>query len=527
MSEVQYQDTVEEISEPQEFVLASRAAKIAEIAGQGGGKTRTIGISTGMMASDFPQVRGFIGANTNMQLSQSTLVGVYKAWKEIWGYTMYHPKSNPRGAFVIDRMPPPHFKKLHDLGNRYNGTISFHNGAMIFIGSLENYMAHDGKEFGYAHLDETKDTKMEAVTEVIEGRLRQFGLWYDQAGVIWFDDTIDEVEAEARHWTGWNPLYIHTSPAKGGVEWLNEMFDLRKHAKDIKKRVLRKEKDFFRFDDGDKAVCVYSSHHNQPNLPPNYITNREKNAPDFEKVLRVVYGYPFGKTGGEYYPTFRRDQHVKSVPFMPGVGVLTTWDFNVVPFMTLICAQLEFVTRYLSEAGEKHYQPQPGDKAIQVMRIRIYREYCLVSPENTTDACCEHFIADHEYGIDLDYYGDASGRNRIPGLGSLTNYSIIEDKLYRFIHNDSMKVKGTNISPLKRRDLLNKILGGKIPYIELEVDEACEQTIEDFEHVKLGPLGKVKEKVKDEATGAQYEKRGHPTDAVEYLVCELARDYID
>ena len=34
---------------------------------------------------------------------------------------------------------------------------------------IKNYLAHDGKEFGWAHLDETKDTKKEAlITQIID-----------------------------------------------------------------------------------------------------------------------------------------------------------------------------------------------------------------------------------------------------------------------------------------------------------------------------------------------------------------------
>lgn len=520
----QYQDTIEEVSEPQAFILESRASKILEMAGQGGGKTRTIGIQTGMMVSEFPQVRGFIGANTALQLAQSTLVGVYKAWREIWGYTMYHPKSNPLGAFVVDQIPPAHFKRLHDMGKHYHGTISFYNGAMIFIGSLENYMAHDGKEFGWAHLDETKDTKEDAITEVIDGRLRQYGLWFDQAGDLFFDDTIDAAQAEGRGWTDWNPLFIHTSPAKGGVKWLNDMFDLQTYEKEIKRRVMRKEKDYYRHTLDDKAVAIYSSHHNQPNLPPNYIKKREKG--EWEKVLRLVYGFPFGKSGGEYFPAFRRDLHVGIVPRIERTTIAQAWDFNVVPFMTLLCANFQYIIRYLDENGDKHHEPGPGFKAIDVLQIRVYKGYFFKSPRNSSDAVCKQFEADHPPGaVDVDLYGDASGRARIPGLG-VSNFDMIEEKLYKYMHNDSMKVAKANMSVLTRRDFMNKIFSGEIPYIEIIIDEEVDELIEDCEYVKLGPAGKVKEKVKDEDTGAMYEKRGHPTDALEYLVCEACKDYI-
>src|SRR3954469_3142082 len=146
------------LSEPQTAVMAARAANILNMAGQGGGKSAVIGYSSGMFVQEFPILRGFIGANTEIQLSQSTLAAVFKIWEQAYGLTQYDAKNNPTGAYVVDRRPPPHFTRFHKL-RKYASTISFWNGALVYIGSLENYTAHDGKEFGWAHLDETKDTK--------------------------------------------------------------------------------------------------------------------------------------------------------------------------------------------------------------------------------------------------------------------------------------------------------------------------------------------------------------------------------
>lgn len=522
------QDLIVWLSEPQTWVMAVRAANILNMAGQGGGKSAVIGYSSGMFVQEFPRLRGFIGANTENQLSQSTLAAVFKIWEITYGLTQYDKTENPTGAFVVDRRPPAHFAKFHRLRS-YRNTISFWNGALVYIGSLENYVAHDGKEFAWAHLDETKDTRKEAVKEVIQGRLRQVGLWYDCHGDLWFDETITAEDAEQRGWIAWNPLYIHTSPAQGGVEWLNDMFSLQKFAKEIKDKVMLKEKGFFTKQFGNKAACIYSAHHNAPNQPPNYISNQEENAEDEDALLRKVYGYPFGKTGGEWLHAFRRDKHVRPWKFKPGLSVHQTWDFNATPYVTQINAQIDFVTRYWDEVlKEKHDAPAPGLKAMDVMVIHFYKEYCLDPPQDTTEASAEAFAADHDPAVtELFYYGDANGLTRIEGLGSQTNFKYIEDKLYMFMHNDSKKVKFPNVGVFARRDLLNKILAGKIPTVEIYFDpEGCPLTITDCEQVKKGPKGKVKEEETDPITKKKFQKRGHQTDAVEYLVSEVCKHHL-
>ncbi|HYH56996.1 MAG TPA: hypothetical protein VD772_10315, partial [Anseongella sp.] len=267
-------EVVIELSEPQTAVLASRKQVILEMAGQGGGKSANIGNSSGMLISAFPEAFGFIGANTYQQLSTSTLLRVFAGWKHAYGYEEYEPRSCPWGAYVVDKKPPAHFRRLHKFRS-YEGVISFFSGHVCFIGSLENYKAHEGKEFAWAHLDETKDTKEEALKEVILGRLRQYGLWYDRNGDIQFNNTISADEAKEAGWTSWNPLYIHTSPSISGTPWLVDMFKLDKFEKEIKEAVIQKEKDFFHKEFDNKAVIIYSAYHNAPHLSPGYLANQE------------------------------------------------------------------------------------------------------------------------------------------------------------------------------------------------------------------------------------------------------------
>lgn len=528
-----------QVSEPQADVLNSRAAVTLQMAGQGGGKTAIIAHISATFIQNFPAVKQFLGANTYLQLSQSTLTTVFRIWKEYYGFQEYDHKGNPGGHFVVDKRPPFHFTKIHTFPD-YAGIISFSNGTVIFTGSLENYKAHDGKEFGIAQLDETKDTKEDALTEVIFGRLRQFGLWYDQDHEVHYCTHVNKAMAdtygwrigtqltpamaEAMGWTGWNPLYIHSSPAKGGTPWLNKMFNLEKYREEIKTEVLKKDHGYFykRYD--NKCVVIYSTHHNRRNLPPNYIENQEKNQ-TWETVMRVVYGFPFGRTGTEYFPSWRRDVHAGKVPMLITELVNTSWDFNVVPYMTCLCIQLEELTRYMDLQGGKHFAPGVGLSALQVLRIRVYREYTLSSPRNSIEAICEDFAEEHPKTMEVNYYGDANGLNRIEGLGNQTRFKYVEQYLEPYLHNFSKCVRQPNVGVMTRRDLIEKILQGKIPEIELIVDEEnCPNLIKDMEEVKQGPKGKLKARITQD--GETFEAVGHTSDALEYFISEAFKQYI-
>lgn len=513
------------LSEPQTDVIEARTALILDMAGQGAGKTENIGLSTGFMVTEFPKIKGFIGANTYLQLTQSTLNKAFAGWEKYYGLSEYDAKTNPGGHYIIDKAPPAHFIRYEKLKN-YHNTISFRNGAMVYVGSLDNYKAHDGKEFGWAHLDETKDTKKEALTIVILARLRQYGLWVDSEGNAHFDEACTLDQAEERDWKSWNPCYIHTSPAEGGVDWLIDMFDLGSYEDDIRKTLSDPYKYYYREDD-QRTVVIYQTYWNEENLPPGYIESRKSQLSDNEQ-LKFIDGYPFSKTGGEFFPSFARKKHVGKIKYEAGKTIHLTYDFNVMPYVTQIAAQVEYVTRWWCEKTKtKTMFPEQGRAQMDVMQIRFFKEYCLPSPLNSTEAACDAFINDMEDdNVDVFLYGDASGRNRITGLPHLTQYKIIEGKLSRYLPNNFMRVPKANMARLKRRDLLNRILEDKIPTVELIIDEECKETIRDMEYVKLGVDGKVKEKVKDPNSGMLYEKIGHTSDALEYLVCELCKQYL-
>ena len=509
MNEVKFR-----LSQPQLSVKTSRASLILDMAGQGSGKTLNISIDVIEKVRAIPRGVGFIGANTHKQLSQSTLKNCFKYWKDIANWTQWS-KNNPDGVFVVNKKPPEHFRQYEILDN-YHGTICFQNGTLIFTGSLKNYLAHDGKEFAWAHLDETKDTKREALTTVILARLRQYGVWImnDVKGrPYFFDDRISPEEATERGLTSFNPCYVHTSPSLGDIEWILDLFEMKPFEKEIQE-TLSDPYAFYHREYNGKSVTIYQTYWNERNLKPNYINEAKLRMTEEEFSLFVI-GNPFAKTGAEFFNEFqKRNTVVEKVPIHFDRTFNMAWDFNASPYTTLLVGQTDYIVKfYNSQTGEKKDYLEEGDEGfapLEVMRLFLQKEFLDYDGE-TTGSCraFSDWLEINEAKTDLNLYGDASGRNRMTGMGSLTNFKLIEQSLEDKYFVETM-AKKANISIKLRRNFMNRLFAGKIPEIEFYIAEECEQTIRDLQFLKRAPDGsKFKEKEKDPHTGKEFEKIGH------------------
>lgn len=515
------------LSKPQLIIQESRKHLILDMAGQRGGKTHNIGFNSGLMVTNYPLVNGFIGANTDQQLSKTTIRNVKAIWKSQFGYEHYDKIKNPYGQYVIDRIPPPHFKTYQEPKSYYN-TVSFLNGGFLYLGSLKNFMAHDGLEFGWAHLDEVADTKEQAVKDVILARLSQAGLNFSPSGELIYFDGSKYVDSNFKSYTGavndlspFNPCYFHTSPKAGITPWLIEMFKLDTHEDEIKTAIMRNGGlDYYRKVEGNTEAVIYSTFHNKKNLQSNYIENRQAELSELEQI-KYIFGYPFSKTGGEFLPSFDRLIHCARVEYMPHKPLHLVWDFNASPYITCILIQVKTVRRYYNERTRGYHKEVPDGVTElpmrDVLQIRIFKEYCLKSPRNSVNSVFDAFDADFsQFNPEVFYYGDASGKSRVPGHGDGTNFKTIATLFSKYLNNSSDRVPDSNPPIMKSRDFVERVLQFKYP-IEFVVDQVnCPETVKDCEFVKEGPEGQLKEYVTD-ANGKRYEKNGHVMSTVRYF----------
>jgi hypothetical protein len=466
------------LTNPQKYIARSPRSINLFLAGMGSGKTYLAGIISADFIINNPHVKGFIAANTYDQLNTSTLYRIKAVWDEVFGL-----KEGIH--YVAGNKPHDKWIKAGHYFDSYNNIISFANGGVIFQGSLENAKSHEGKEFAWSILDETKDTKEDDVKEVVLMRLREKGL-------------------EVNH-RPWNPLFILTSPAK--VPWINEWFKLDEREGDIKASIYS-ETDYYKAEYENKRIAISSTYHNLPNLPPNYIESKKFDL-STEQFNRMIYGDPFMKTGGEFYASFDRQIHVGKCDPVPGAAIHISFDQNVVPYITATIWQI------VSEND--------------IYQVREIDEFCLSNPNNKTEKLCEAIIT--RYGDlmrtgGIYYYGDASGKHR-DTRGMENDYDIVERMFQAYISGTSNRVNYRNPGVNKRRMFFNRILEGKLP-IRMILDSKCKNTIADFEYIKETVEGtKLKQTVRDDKQGATYEKYGHTSDSADYLICSAFESYLD
>ncbi len=460
------------------------------LAGNAFGKTFLEGVLTYNLIQQFPNVKGFIGANTYDQLNTSTFFRIREVWKS-FGIKEYDPKHKT-GHYVVDKKPPDNWPKQNHNFKDYNNIVSFCNGWVGFLGSLDNALAHEGKEFGWAVLDETKDSKETDVKDIILSRLRQQGIFVDQDGNFTANIKDNPI----------CPLFIVTMPAK--TDWINEWFKLDNYINEIQGIIYRHPNDYpgesyFKKEFDNKQVIIANSFHNEDNLPANYLQNKKLDWPKSTIDARL-YANPFTSTGGEYFSSFVRELHVKENQYNPDYPLHISFDFNAIPYNSLGIFQI------IKEGN--------------IYNVYGLDEICLPNPNNSVEEICDAFIFKYEsHQSSLLIYGDASGRNRtITNKLFKHNYKIIEYKLAKF--KCFMKVPLANPPNIARRDFFNKIFENKTP-IRLYISPKMRNLVADFIYCKQDIDGtKDKHRVKDSLTGLSYEKFGHMSDLTEYFLCE-------
>lgn len=484
-------DLVQIVSRPQASILNSTASINLFLAGIGSGKSHLNGIKCFQFVTMFPNCTGFVGANFYDQLNTSTLFRIREYWKSIG--VIEWDKDTTNGMYVVGKKPPSHFKTANHNFDSYHNIISFINGHVIFMGSMDNAKAHEGKEISYAFLDETKDTEETDVKEIIIGRLRQKGMYMVDG----------KLSTTGNRNQQYNPLFITTSPSK--TQWLSEWFSLDKYVDEISAKIYSGET-YFEKEFDNKFITISSTYHNVHNVGENYIKNILANNTE-ERGRALIFGNPFSTTGGEFYSSFNRLTHVGNFRYDPLLPLHLSFDQNSVPYNSCGISQVK----------------RNGD----LWDCIFIDEIALENPRNSTEEVCEEFMMRYpNHNSGLYYYGDASGHNRTTMNKDFKHhYEIIDFKLRRYLNNKSDKTLFSNPSIIKRRDFINLIFENKLP-IRIYFDESCKKMIADMMYTKQAlDGGKDKHIVTDKDSGEKYQKYGHFGDLIEYQIVELFKNY--
>lgn len=208
------------------------------------------------------------------------------------------------------------------------------------------------------------------------------------------------------------------------------------------------------------------------------------------------------REGGEAFYSFNPEHHVQDLPFLPELPVAhLSFDQNVVPYITMLAAQC----RYAED---------------NTLEIRIFREYCLKHPRNTTKSLCDTFLIDYGNNVqEVFFYGDASGNKR-DTRAAISDYDIAAAALRSKISARSNRVQRSNPEVRKRVLFLCAIFEGRVPGVRLLIDRNCHNLINDLLYIKQDANG-GKLKAKASENGVTFERYGHTSDALEYLVTKV------
>lgn len=257
-----------------------------------------------------------------------------------------------------------------------------------------------------------------------------------------------------------------------------------------------------------------------PFLEDSYIdTLEESKAIDEEGYEVFRHGlWSDGKRDGKWLRHFKDFKHKGRVKYIKDQPVHFTFDFNVKPYMTGLCAQMVRVDRVKVDPKTRIAQKR------DVIQVRIFKEYCLKNPLNTAEAVAKKFISEYidVYGFNtVYYYGDASGKNRIPGFGDLRAFDPIKNALAKYIgHSFANKTLRANVPIVLARELTDNILGEKFD-IEIIIDSRCENLLNDCRALEETPTGFDPKKDKEGT-----ETVGHCYQALTYLLCSAFNQLI-
>ena len=188
--------------------------------------------------------------------------------------------------------------------------------------------------------------------------------------------------------------------------------------------------------------------------------------------------------------------------------LITVWDFNVAPQMSVLLAQMDYENKKVYILEEVLGKPE--DK------------------ENNTPALARKLKAklyrDKQAG-GVDVTGDPAGLQRSTASEQgVNNYTLIADTLGQGFLRPRIKLLCKQPPQAARCEFVNEVFCGYNGW-ELLIDIRCRKLTEDLLYQLRNEDGtKSKQKTTDPKTGVKYEKYGHLSDCLDYLLCYYLRE---
>ena len=214
----------------------------------------------------------------------------------------------------------------------------------------------------------------------------------------------------------------------------------------------------------------------------------------------LIYGLgEWGRvaSGYELYKRYDPAKHLKSTKYDEMKPLHLTIDFNVVPYISASVWQM--------------------DRTGKGFKFRKIKEYCLKSPNNTTESIGKAFARDYKGHVaGVYYYGDPSGKRRDTRMQQGANdFTILHKELKDFYPKDRVLRKAPAVAARCR--FMNALFHGQIEDCSIEIDNSCKHTDEEYRNVQEDMDG-TKRKTRVTENGVSFEKYGHISDGDEYFL---------
>lgn len=247
------------------------------------------------------------------------------------------------------------------------------------------------------------------------------------------------------------------------------------------------------------SVTVHHSVYQHNRWLPDAVKAQIEGYKDTNTYLYSVYAkglWTRKQTGGNFYKLFQRAKNTGPVKYDPKLPLHISFDFNVNPYMTCTIWQLE------------------GKTARQIGEIT------LESPNNRTENVCREFVRlypGHNAGLFI--YGDPSGMQEDTRTEKGYNdFVIIQRALAQY--KPSLRVAKSAPAVVMRGNWINAVFAHNEGGLTVIIGDNCNKSISDLMYLKEAADGtKAKIKEKHPETGISFEKYGHCSDSMDYLLC--------
>ncbi len=230
--------------------------------------------------------------------------------------------------------------------------------------------------------------------------------------------------------------------------------------------------------------------------------------PDYYQVYALgEWGHI--RTGAEFFPSFNRGTVCGDHPYNPELPIHVCMDSNVLPYVTATFFQKEY---------------KPDD----VQQVTQFAELPIESPNNSARKAARviaGYMRTIGYSDKVYLHGDASGKaaNTIDEHNR-SFFDLVIDELEKegFEVVDCIGKKNPSVSA--SGEFINAVWDGRVPGVDIKIDNSCTTSIDDYQAVQKDENGAMaKTKVKDPVSKLSYEAHGHIADTLRYACTDLLR----